>query len=283
VPAHAAKVKVIGEAEIKTDKIDARMLAHLLRADLIPAVHVPDGPTRMRKEVLRQRALWVTLRTRIRNRVHCIVDRHPHAAWPKVSDLFGKLGMSALRKMQLPADERALLDQDLIVLACIDKVIRACQDMIDRAAQDDADEQVLLSVPGMGKVIAPLVSVEIDGIERFSSAAKLRAYAGVVPSTYSSGGRTRHGRMLHSCNHWLKWALIEASWVAVGHDSYFGGLYRRHRARGKKANTAITIVARRMCTIVYHMLHERRTYEHRALRSAPGRPCQLLTESRMVA
>jgi len=284
VPAHAAKVKVIGEAEIKTDKIDARMLAHLLRADLIPAVHVPDAATRMRKDVLRQRAQWVQLRTRVRNRVHGIIDRYPEAAMPKVSDLFGRQGMRALKKVELPGDERALLDQHLAALALLAKLIKACQRLIDRAAQGDADEHLLLTVPGMGPVIAPLVSVEVDGITRFSSAAKLCAYAGLVPSTYSSGGRTRHGRMLHSCNHWLKWAFIEASWVAMKHDLYFGGLYKRHRARGKKATTAITIVARRMCTIVYHMLYEQRAYEHRPLRfAAPGRPGRLLTESHMVA
>jgi hypothetical protein len=61
----------------------------------------------------------------------------------------------------------------------------------------------------------------------------------------------------------VKWAYIEAAWVAIGCSAYFGGLYRHHRVRGKKANTAITIVARRMCRIVYRLLNENRLYQER--------------------
>lgn len=67
--------------------------------------------------------------------------------------------------------------------------------------------------------------------------------------TRDSGGKIRHGRLLHACNHYLQWAFIEAAWVAVGCSDYFGDFYRGHRARGKGANEAITITARRMCQI----------------------------------
>jgi hypothetical protein len=74
-----------------------------------------------------------------------------------------------------------------------------------------------------------------------------------------------HGSLLYFCNKWLRWALIEASWVAIGCSPYFGTLYKQHRARGKKANTAILIVARRMCRIIWQLLHEKRDFEKRAL------------------
>jgi len=74
--------------------------------------------------------------------------------------------------------------------------------------------------------------------------------------------------MLWQCNKWLKWAFIEAAWIAVGCSAYFGGLYRHHRDRGKKANTAITIVARRLCGIAYHLLMENRCYEERCFSPA---------------
>src|SRR5207247_6106761 len=64
--------------------------------------------------------------------------------------------------------------------------------------------------------------------------------------------------------------FIEAAWVAVGCSSYFGGIYRYHRARGKKANIAITIVARRMCRIAFTLLKERRNFQEQH-RTFPGR------------
>ena len=91
--------------------------------------------------------------------------------------------------------------------------------------------------------------MEIDQIERFTRADKLCAYAGLVPTTHASGGKIAHGRMLPFCNRWLKWAFIEAAWVAVGCSDYFGTFYRKQRLRGKGANDAIAIVARRMATI----------------------------------
>jgi transposase len=92
--AHPAKVRVIAEAKVKTDRIDSRMLAHLLRADLIPAAYVPGPVTREQRRRLRQRMFLVRLSTMVKNRIHTLVDRHPELSrqaggW---SDLFGKAG-----------------------------------------------------------------------------------------------------------------------------------------------------------------------------------------------
>ena len=130
----------------------------------------------------------------------------------------------------------------------------------------EAIHRQLMSVPGIGPTLAAVIACEVDSIERFSSAEKLCAYAGVVPTTHSSGGKTRHGQLLPFCNKWLRWALIEASWVAIGCSPYFGALYKQHRARGKKANSAVLIVARRMCRIIWQLLHEKRDFEKRPLR-----------------
>src|SRR5436305_11834949 len=113
----------------------------------------------------------------------------------------------------------------------------------------NANEQVtqyLQSLPGMGKILAAVAAAEIDAIERFDGAVRLCAFAGLVPTTYGSGGKVHQGHLLKSRNKWLQWAFIEAAaWVAVGCSSYICGIYRYQRARGKKANIAITIVARR--------------------------------------
>ena len=130
--------------------------------------------------------------------------------------------------------------------------------------------QRLRTVPGIGPTLGAVLAAEIDTSERFPRADKLCAYAGLVPSAHASGGKVRHGRLLSACNQWLRWAFVEASWVAVGCPSamisgpngspYFGALYKRQRDRGKKASTAITIIARRMCRIVWQLLREKRNF-----------------------
>ena len=261
--ANPYKVRLIAETQIKTDKLDARKLALLLRLGVVPECHVPDRQTRARKEVLRQRAYWVRQRTGIRNRVHRIIGRQHGLQMPQVSDLFGAKGKAALHKAVLPEPDNMLLRQNLEMLDNLDKVIRLDEAQIKAEGRQDRAVEIAASVPGIGLVIGSIIATETDGVQRFLGPERYTGYCGLSPSTHSSGGKTYHGRMMWQCNKWLKWAFIEAAWIAVGCSSYFGGFYRYHRGRGKQANTAITLVARRMGRIIYQLLMEDRLYEER--------------------
>ena len=95
VLANPLKTRAIAEAKIKTDTIDAQTLSALLRADLIPTVHVPSQRVRAHKNLLRQRFWLVEMRTRVKNRTHNTLDRN-HVTLPDCSDLFGKAGRQLL-------------------------------------------------------------------------------------------------------------------------------------------------------------------------------------------
>ena len=265
VMANPLHVRLIAAAQVKTDKVDARKLAQLLRANLLPASHIPDRATRIRKEVLRQRTFWVRERTKVRNRIHRLVGRQHGLALPQVSDLFGRKGRAALNALKLPAPDDVLLRQQLDVLDALRKQIAELEKMIAEGGMADPAVRRLATIPGVGLILANVMATEIDGIGRFDSAEHLCSYAGLIPTTSSSGGHTYNGRLVQGCDKWLRWAFVEAAWVAVGCSGYFGSFYRQHRARGKKANTAILIVARRMCRIAFHLLHEERDYEPRTL------------------
>jgi len=280
VLAHPYKTRIIAEAQVKTDKLDARALAKLLRADLVARAHIPSPQTRRRKEVLRQRLFWVRVRTMVRNRVHQLLDRQPRVDLPQVSDLFGARGMAAMKQLQLPEPDATQLRQDLGLLEELGKRIKELEAMIEARNATDAPTQLLSTLPGLGKVLAAVVAAEIDQVERFAQPKKLLAYAGLVPTTHSSGGKTYNGPLMPMCNKWLRWAFVEAAWVAVGCSNYFGGLYRQQRARGKGANTAIVIVARRLAEIAWQMLRHQRPYEDRPAtpNALPDRSAHALVE-----
>ena len=260
VVAHPLKTRLIGEAQIKTDKIDAQALSTLLRGNFIARVHVPAKAVRARKDQLRQRLYFARLRTAVRNRIHALLDRQEKLELPQCSDLFGAKGRGHLRRLELPAPDGTLLREDLALLELLNGQIKEQEKRI--AAENLSDEKTRLvqSVPGLGVILAAVIASEIDEITRFRDTEHLCAYAGLVPSTHGSGGHIYHGKLLWSANKWLRWAFIEGAWVAVGCSGYFGAIYKQQRARGKKANTAITIVARRMCQIVWHLLQEKRVY-----------------------
>lgn len=263
VLAHPYKTRLIAEAQVKTDRIDARVLAKLLRGELVAQSHAPCAATRARKHLLRQRLFWVRLRTMLRNRTHAILDRQRGLERPQLADLFGRRGQGWLEKVELPASaDQPLLAQDLEVMRLLEAKIKELDALI--GGSQGAEEKLLESFPGIGPVFSSLIATEIDGIGRFATAAKFCAYAGVVPTTHASGGRVWHGRLLWQCNKWLRWALIEASWSAIQFSAYFGGLYRAARARGKNRNVAVTVVAHRLAQLIWRCLREQRPYTEAA-------------------
>ena len=103
--AHPLQVKAIASARIKTDKIDSRILAKLLSANLIPEAHLRDESVRTEFKVLRQRAFLTKQRTMTRNRIRVLLDEQPYEirkSRPEGKRLWSKAGMSWLSHVQLP-------------------------------------------------------------------------------------------------------------------------------------------------------------------------------------
>jgi transposase len=259
--AHPYGVRAIASAQVKTDRIDARMLGQLLRAGLIPQAHIPGRETRQLREAVRQRLFLVRLRTMLKNRIHALLDRH-HIVPPPASDLFGKRGRNYLSKVELPGLAQSFLRQDLQLLETLGSEIKQTEKLLEKTLHGDRRLELLRTIPGLGALLATVVATEIDRIDRFARPAKLVAYAGLVPSTYSSGGKTSHGGLMKMSNKWLRWALVEAAWIAVRHDPYFRHQYAlRHKTKGPK--TAIIAVARRLAQVIWCVLTENRPYQLR--------------------
>jgi transposase len=263
VLAHPLKVKAIAEAKIKTDKIDATILSHLLRADLVPTAHAPSHQARELRLALRERMFYVRLRTMVKNRIVTAFDRYPEqtAQLKRCTDLFGATGRKQLTELEVSEIDRIQIDRSLAFIADINRWIRESEATIKALSKGNTNVKRLKTIPGIGEFFARLIDAEIDDIRRFRSAKKLAAYAGIVPSTYSSGGKTYHGRMIKQGNKWLRWAFIEAVAPAVRSDPALRELYERLKAKG--SNRAKVAVARRLLTIAFQVMRDGRSYERR--------------------
>ena len=258
--AHPLKVRAIAEAKVKTDTIDSATLAHLLRADLIPAAHVGSPDSRLLKNIVRQRLFLVRIQTMLKNRIHALLGRHPLLrATRQAESLFTSKGLAWLAALPLPRPDRRLLDNELTVFRQVREAVVRCERSLRSVTAADDRIQRLMTIPGIGRILAALIVCEIDDIGRFVKPEKLHAYAGLVPSTYSSGGRTYHGRIIKQGNAYLRWALIEAVYPAIKKDAGLRLFYERLAGR-KGANSAKVATARRLLTIVYRVLKDNRTY-----------------------
>jgi len=157
------------------------------------------------------------------------------------------------------AEDKKLVESHLRIMEAINQEISLTNDMVKEIYEKDRDAQLLATIPGIGVTLAMLISTEIDGIERFRSPSKLCSYAGLVPSTHSSGGKTYHGKITSEGNRWIRWALVEAVVPASYADDEIRE--RLNTLRKKKGNNvAKTAIARWLLKVVYHVLKERRPY-----------------------
>jgi hypothetical protein len=139
-----SRTKVIDEARVKMDKIDARMLAYLLRGDLVAESYVPTKKNRERRSLIRHRASLMRMRTEIKNRTHAILDKHdlPY----DYTDLFGKQGTEWLRNLQLPTPDHQILQSNLQILETLNAEIQNADIQIAKDAATEDQAKLLMTM-----------------------------------------------------------------------------------------------------------------------------------------
>lgn len=265
VLANPMKTRLIAEARIKTDELDAESLAHLLRADLVARAYAPSSQSRDVRNLLRYRMFLVRTRTAFKNATHAVLDRNhvEDPVWRAQTDKFGRVGMGIMKGLKLKGNDTDILRGYLETIEDLTRRIKLLEGRIKSLVRQDELTMRLRSIPGIGDLLALLVRYEIDDLERFATPDKLASYAGLVPSLYSSGGRSYYGKITKQGNRWLRWAMTEAAQVASTASPYLGSYYQKVKAR-RGANTATIALARKLLEIVYYVWKEKRPYFEKA-------------------
>lgn len=222
-----------------------------------------DGRELKNGRVVRMRAYWVVKQTEVKNKIHALLAQQKEEIRLEVEKrkdgLFSLRGIEFLTNLPLEDPDKMVME-DLIqgyleVQAHLKRSngpARMLDGEIEEAARID-------TVPGFGMTLSVLVAVEIADVNRFPTVGDLHSYAGVIPSTYASGKRTYHGRITKQGSAWLRWAAVEAVYPAIKKELGLRVLYSR-LAKRKGANVAKIAVARRLLTIIYRLLTEKREY-----------------------
>jgi len=125
--AHPLKTRIIGEAKIKTDKIDSEILAYMLKADMLPACYVPTKNAMENKILLRSRISLVRIRTGLKNKIHAIIDRNRdsyNGLLEGLTDIFGKTGMKILQNTKIDQIDYEILINYLDIISYINEKIK---------------------------------------------------------------------------------------------------------------------------------------------------------------
>ena len=233
--AHAKFLKAIAYAKVKTDAVDAGILAQLLRADLIPAAHMISPELRELRDLLRARLHLGGKDVSARNSVHRLLEKYNVPSPDELPPI-------ARMQAQLFQEQSQLLKQQM----------KRIEHEVQPQLLPHDDVQRLLWIPGIGALSALTIFLEVDGIERFPSDRQFFSYCRLVPGSNDSAERRRHKHSKDG-NRYLKVVFTTAAIRAI---QYYPEIraFALSKAHQKNRHVARAIVAKEIARIVYHVL-----------------------------
>ena len=252
--ANAQKVKGLAPLACKTDRIDARVLAVLSQCDLVPAIWLPDPRVRRERELARFRLHLVKHRSQLKHRIHSALISFGRPC--PVSDLFGVEGRRLLAELDVPEPWKGNVAASLALIESLEAQIAEINAELRPSGADHPYVPKLLTVPGIGWVLAFTIAAEIGDITRFETPTKLTGYTGLCPRMVQSGDSDRRGPLTKQGPRYLRWAMLEATMHALRHPAYSERYQRNKRRLGKQrgAKVAQVDIARKLTVAIWHML-----------------------------
>jgi len=257
--ADARKVKAIAPLACKTDRVDARVLAELVRRDLVPEVWVPSLAERALRERLRRRSHLIRLRTSAMNRTFGLMTQ-----WGLRDNLTALRKPDALERLAehgVPPVWRQSIVTLLSVIDDLDRQIAPINQELRPLAHGDDRVKLLMTIPGVAELLGLTLVAEIGDISRFPSDRKLVGYSGLTPTIKQSGQSSRTGRLSKAGPNTLRWAAVEAAQSAWRPSSPWHRLYTETKGRHGKSNPAKAAVARKVLIACWHVLSREQPFK----------------------
>jgi len=254
--ANSYELKAFAKRHKKTDKIDALLIADVLRKGYLPVVTIPDKETRRTRETLNYRMNLVKDRSRNIFRLKNLLDKLGE-------DSTGNF--TTYKQLHEIPQEHLMPDYQKIISGYAEKIenftreIYLNKTLIKERALNDEDVINLVSIPGLDYFSATLIKTEIMDVSRFASFNRLCAYAGLAPRIHQSANKTIHGPLNINRRKNLRWILLEVVFHFIRTIPKNTEKYSAIK-RKKGANTAKVVLARDMLKIIYHILKEKRPF-----------------------
>ena len=254
--AHAQELEAIARAARKSDQRDARLLARMLAAGLIPEAYPKPPAQREQACLVRHRAALVRQRTMAANRIHSQL----HAAGLALprERLLRRATRAWLRETAGPVlrpEQRRLVASHWGLVRGLTRMIRRLDPVIAATAAADPAAVVLATIPGIGPYRALLLATELLPLTRYASEGKFVGYVGLAPVTRRSADVVHHGPLPAGANRWVRGALISAvpTHLRCAPTSRLSQYYARQKPR-LGWQVARVATARQLARVIYRML-----------------------------
>lgn len=235
-------------SQVKTDTIDARLLAHRAEIGMLKGIFVPTRQTHQYRQLSRTYQQVLRDRRRQQTRVRLMLQEHGLAAPAKEQGWAPLAQWLATQELAEPL--RMCIDDLLCLHKCADERVHRLQRELAKVSKLEPYSDIvdaLIEQPGVGRLTAIRFVLEIGEMSRFARAQSLSNYLGLTPGEYSSGDMVHRGRTRRCGPGEVRGWLVQCAWAAVrsGNDPALKECFERLAPRtGRKR--AIIAVARRL-------------------------------------
>ena len=252
--AHPRGVKSMQDRRAKTDKLDATELADLLRLDRLATAWIAPREIRELRELVRYRHKLVGERSAIKASIHAVLGKC--GVIPEIADIFGPVGAKMLDSLVLPEPYASRVASQRRIIAVLSAEIAGVESETARRLKDNREYRALLTINGVGPVMAAIFVAEIGDVHRFATADQLACWTGLTTRVDSSDRRTRYGHVSKQGSRLLRWAAVEGCQRA--REPYLAGKRRQIiDRRGRNAQHIATVAAaRQMMKVVYYTMRD---------------------------
>jgi transposase len=255
--ANSYKVKLIAASRLKNDRIDAQILADLLRVGYLPEVYIPSPEVLRWRSLVSHRIRLVRDRIRLKNRILGIINREGHQV--KASDVASRKGRAELDSLKISTSLRRMVDDYLMNLDLLSSQIKGLDEEIEQIVAADRISQLLETIDGIGAFTALAIRAAVGEMSRFKSFKAFASYTGLIPGYRQSADSIRNTSITKQGVTTLRWLLIQAVPHAAAKSDYLRRLYYRILFRSSVGKAKVA-VAHALARIIYHVWMEARPY-----------------------
>jgi len=251
--ANVWKMALLTKNHLKNDKRDAGILAKYLRANILPESYLAPKETRELRELVRTREYFVRMRTSSKIRIRSALAKQGLIC--KATDVASATFEQWLKEQEIPDFYKDEISSLFRTITHLDAEIAKCEAAMKKEAKKHPEIKILKSVPGIGDIRALIIKAEVGDFNRFSHPDKLTAYAGLVPSSHSSGGKEHFGRITKRGPKYLRYAMIGA--VQTINPSW-GELYTAYEVKKEAGGSgrAKVKIARKLLKICWYLVRK---------------------------
>lgn len=264
------KIHLVNTAAVKQyeglkhtdDDTDAFWLAHLLRLGILPTGYIYPKEQRAVRDLARKRSQLVQQKT-----THILSLQTLH-----IRNTGKSLSCADVKKLKLEDIEKQFTDtniilsmnSNLVIYEALKQQIRVLESTIVNQIKLDSKYKNLISIDGIGEILALTIMLETGDISRFENVGNYASYCRLVGSTKLSNGKKKGKGNAKNGNKYLSWAFVEAANFCIRYNEHAKRYYQKKSAKTKRV-VALKALAHKLARASYYVMRDNVEFDSRKL------------------